>query len=180
MVLFLSCHGKNNLKDVQVVFANEVFDQEIIRNFKLYDTLEDIFISNVDTIFNYRAANNDSGKEKLPVDISYRFDYPVSNEDNSNQISLKTLPPFLFVSVDKIFKTLGPNKITAIDLTKNPLSMVIILKNKSDDKTYVETQHTLDWNWDYRNQHIPFTKDTVIAAHWIYYINCEKDPDLWW
>jgi hypothetical protein len=178
-IIFLpSCRGKNNVKDVQVIFNNEIFDKEIIKNFNLYDSLKNIFVLNIDTIFKYRDETKQNEKASVNT-LSYRFDYPLAYKNNDDEISFSTIPKFLFNRIDTIFKKLSADKIVAIDVIKNPLSVEIILKNKRDDKTYVETQHTLTWNWDYRNQHLPFTKDTLIAPHWIYYINCEKDQDLW-
>ena len=172
---FIACSQKTDKSNIRDVFKNESFDPAIIRDLNLYDSLKTIIVSNIDTIFNFR--NEKSRKNGSQHDEEwFNFNCEFGKGSSSDDVSLETLPAFIYPRVDGLIKKLGPDKIVNFDIQRNKIILNIILKSKYDEERDVETQHTLDWDWDHTADKDQFQKDTILTNQWIYYIQSYKRP----
>ena len=181
-VLCNSCnsHDANDQKNLQKIFNKESFDQDIINALPLYDSLKTIILRNKTSIIDYRDKISHFNKD-LKIDTSHISDTEpyffifLSGKGTSDQsISLNTLPKIILDSILPICNAIGPKYLMGFDIEKHSEFLRIDLKDVYYENTDIETHHTLQWNWDYRNQQIPFLKDTLLKSKWIYYINSEK------
>ena len=113
--MFLSSSkSDNSTKELEEAFRKEEFDQYVVNNFPLYDTLKNVFISNIDTIFNYRDSIN--GTQEL----SYNFIYPYPSMEHYNKVSSTTIPPFLLGRIEKLFQSIRSASLESVLVYKNP------------------------------------------------------------
>jgi hypothetical protein len=175
---FWTCSAQKTTKTVKQVFNQEQFDTAVISHLYLYDSLKNILVANIDTIFNYRKSKRKSEKKPIPVpteELFYNFIYIAGKGESSDKISLETLPAPIYSKVDNICHQLGSNGISGFDLQRNKIIVNILVKNNNDEETLAETQHTLTWNWDHRTDENELEKDSVLGNGWIYYIQ----TDVW-
>jgi len=176
-VAFLcACRAQKTTKSVKEVFNQEQFDTTVISHAFLYDSLKNILVVNIDTIFNYRNAKRASENKANPIPPEksfFNFIYIADKGESSDKISLETLPATIYSKVDNICRQLGSNKIAGFDLQRNELIVNITVKSNYDEETSAETQHTLTWNWDHRTDKSELAKDSVLGNGWIYYIQTE-------
>jgi hypothetical protein len=186
-LLIFSCNSQKagiieDRKEVKKVFDRENFDESIINALPYYDSLKNLILTNKDTIFKYRDVKtsghsyNEKGEDSASPVIweSYNFIYHTGRGESSDDISLSTIPATILDPIENICKYLGPLRLVGFDLDRHDSSFMIIVKNLYDEKADVETQHTMQWNWDYTNQKVEFLKDSILRAKWIYYITSEK------
>ena len=190
ILFILSCSSQkaesiDNRKEVKEVFDKECFDKSIINALPYYDSLKNIILINKDTILKYRDAKttghsyNEKGEDSAPViSGSYAFIYLTGRGESSDAIGLNTIPAIILDSIENICKYLSPSRIVGFGLDRYASYLTINVKNLYDEKTNVETQHTMQWNWDYTNQKVDFMKDSILGSKWIYYITSEKRPGM--
>jgi hypothetical protein len=173
-----TCSAQKTTKTVKQVFNQEQFDTAVISHLYLYDSLKNILLANIDTIFNYRKSKRTSENKPIPIpleELSYNFIYIAGKGESSDKISIETLPAPIYSKVDNICHQLGSNGIVGFDLQRNKIIVNIIVKNNDDEETLAETQHALTWNWDHRTDESELEKDSVLGNGWIYYIQ----TDVW-
>lgn len=171
-MLLLSCQSDNSTKELEEAFRKEEFDQYVLNNFSLYDSLKNVFIANIDTIFNYRDSINGTQES------SYNFIYPYPYMEHYNKVSSTTIPPFLFCRIEKLFQSIRSASLESVLVFKNPKAVLISIKSNTDKKANIITSHMLFWNLDFGNNNDPFIKDTVLAPGWIYRISSGIKPQL--
>lgn len=179
------------------LLTHSSYDKEIIRGLPLYDSLKEIIISNIDTIFKYRNSKHfvyygggkDSGKlvqeNSTFYDFYYDYGEPTAlsyGKDTGKQklideISLENMPAYIYPSVRKIFQELGRNKIKGFKLETDS-TMEIILKSSYDKKNNADVLHTLIWKRAMSEDSGPdvFTRDSILAPKWAYMIWVEERP----
>ena len=176
---FLSvCTANKTTKTIKEVFDHELFDTTVISNLPLYDSLKNILVTNIDTIFTYRNAKRASGhttSSVLPEEFFFNFIYIPKKGESSDKISLETLPASVYSKVENICHRLGSNGIAGFDLQRNKIIVNVTIKNNYDEETSAETLHTLTWNWDHRSDESELEKDSMLGNGWIYYIQ----TDIW-
>lgn len=170
--ILYACSSQKPSKTIKDVFNQEHFDSNVVGRLAVYDSLKNILVTNVDTIFGYRKVKRefDNNATAIPPDDVYNFIFIPGKGESSDKISLETLPPFIYSKVDSICRKLGEGRIAGFDLQRNKIIVNITIKNNYDEETSCETQHTLTWNWDHRVDEGELDKDTVLGNGWIYYI----------
>jgi len=173
--ILYACSSQKPSKTIKDVFNQEQFDSNVINHLSLYDSLKNILVANVDTIFGYRKVKrgSDNKATAIPPDDFHNFIFIPGKGESSDKISLETLPPFIYSKVDSICRKLGENRIAGFDLQRNKIIVNITIKNDYDEETSAETQHTLTWNWDHSVDKTELEKDTVLNNGWIYYVQTE-------
>jgi hypothetical protein len=173
----IACSEKTPSKTIQEVLDHEQFDTNIIRRLPLYDSLKNILIVNIDTIFNYRNAKTKviNGVDSIEIeDLSYGFIYMPDKGESSDKISLETLPPPIFLKIDSLCHQIGQNRIYAFNLERGIIRIEMKLKYISDEETNAETYHLLRWNFSQRADKNSLEKDTALGNGWIYDIYIEE------
>ncbi|HEY0752011.1 MAG TPA: hypothetical protein VGD26_12700, partial [Chitinophagaceae bacterium] len=169
------------------VFSQTQYDNNIINSLQLYDSLKNILVSNIDTIFNFRnsrnfvfhsGANGDTATIQEDED-SYQFYYDYgegtslsygtgpNDQKLINQVRLENMPAFLYPSVNAIFKKLGKNNIRGFRLWSDSTIEITAKAFRKDD---IEVGHTLTWKRKFVYYIDPenFYRDTLIAPKWTY------------
>jgi hypothetical protein len=183
-ILLASCGQVRDVKKLQLVFSQTDYDKDIIKSLPLYDSLKNIIISNIDTIFRFRNSRHfvfhgDTGKETQEDADSYQFYYnygeatSLSSDAGPNgqelvdAVSVENMPAFIYPSVDSVFKKLGKSKIRGFTLWTDS---TIAISIKTFGEGEVDVGHTLTWKRIFAKSSEPdlFYKDTVIAPKWTY------------
>jgi hypothetical protein len=175
IVVLNACRAPKTTKTVKEVFNHEQFDTSVIHRLYLYDSLKNILVANIDTIFNYRSAKafENTTNSIQAEETFFNFIYIPGKGGSSDKIGLETLPSILYSKVDNICRQLGSDRIVGFDLQRNKTIVNVTIKNNSDEETFAETQHSLTWNWDHRSDANELEKDSVLGKGWIYYIQTE-------
>lgn len=99
LVLFSCDHDRAK----KAVFQKTTFDQNVIGNLPLYDSLKNIMANNIDTIFKFKDSHNlvyhDDTKAATQEDADFyifNFTEPGQSEDGIDK-----MPAFLYPSVEK-------------------------------------------------------------------------------
>lgn len=186
-LLFVSCDEKRDVKKLRQVFSETKYDNDVIKNLPLYDSLKNIIISNIDTIFKFRNsrhfvfhsyANGDTATVQEDAD-SYQFYYNYgeatalsygtgpNDQKLIDEVSVENIPAFLYPSVDTIFKKLGKSKIRGFTLWTDSTIEISVKAFCKDD---IEVGHTLTWKRMFAKNTDPdnFYRDTLIAPKWTY------------
>src|SRR5437762_1734350 len=115
----VSCEHKRDVKTLRRLFNQTTYDPTVIQSLPLYDSLKNIIISNIDTIFKFRnnkhfVYHGDTGKETKENSDFYEFYYNYGQAtamshgtDSTNQklvddVSVENMPTYIYPSVDKI------------------------------------------------------------------------------
>ena len=131
-LMFVSCDQERDVKKIRQVFSETKYDEDIIKSLPLYDSLKNIIISNIDTIFKYRNSRNfvfhSNGKGTTTVQEdanSYQFYYnygeatALSYGTGANDqklidgVSVENMPAFIYPSIDNILGNLAKEKYVA-------------------------------------------------------------------
>jgi hypothetical protein len=190
-LLFVSCDQERDLKKLRKVFSETKYDDDIIKELKLYDSLKNIIISNIDTIFKFRNSKHfvyhgDTGKETQEDANFYQFYYNYgeatslsygtgpNDQKLIDAVSVENMPAFIYPSVDTIFRKLGKGKIRGFTLWTDS---TIEISVKAFQKDNIEVGHTLTWKRIVANNTDPdiFYRDTLIASKWTYGIWVDED-----
>ncbi len=196
-ILLVSCDRKRDLKKLRQVFSETKYDNEIINKLPLYDSLKNIIISNIDTIFKFRNsrhfvfhsyANGDTAtvqEDESFYEFYYNYgeatalSYGTGPNDQKliDAVSVENMPAFIYPAVDNIFKKLGKSKIRGFTLWTDS---TIEISVKAFRKENIEVGHTLTWKRITAKNTDPdiFYRDTLIAPKWTYGI--WVDEDLGW
>jgi hypothetical protein len=174
-----SCDNWHNQKALSDLYNKTTYDTTIIHHLALYDSLKDILIPNLDTIFKFRDARTpvyhgsgpDSGQTTYEHQDFYLFffKWDSSAETSEDYISLKTLPAFVYPAVKHSFEALGKDQIGGI-LIWTDSTIEIGVEGYLDENTQASVQHKLRWKRIMDNSDQPLIKDTVIAPGWTYEI----------
>jgi hypothetical protein len=188
-LLLSSCDHERDLKKLRKVFSQTTYDVDIVRSLPLYDSLKNIIISNIDTIFKFRNArhfvfhsysNGDTATVQEDADFydfyynygqSTALSYGTGPNDQKliDEVSVENMPTFIYPSVDSIFKNLGKNKIRGFTLWTDSAIRISV---KGFSKDGIDEGHTLTWNRVLAKNTDPelFYRDTMIAPKWTYAI----------
>lgn len=190
-LLFISCDHERDVKTLRKVFEQTYYDTAIIQSLPLYDSLKNIIVTNIDTIFKYRNSrhfvfhsysNGDTATIQEDENFySFYYNYggatalsygAVPNDEKLiDEVSVENMPGFIYPSVERIFKKLGKNKIYGFTLRKDT-TIEIAVKNFHQEKGNVDVLHTLTWKRISAVDNDPdnFYRDTIIAPQWTYQI----------
>ena len=183
-ILLVSCDHKRDIKKLRQVFNRANYENDIIKSLPLYDSLKNIIISNIDTIFKFRNSRHfvyhgDTGKETEEDADFYQFYYNYgeatslsygtgpNDQKLIDEVCVENMPAFIYPSVDTIFKKLGKNKIRGFTLWTDSTIEISIKGFSKDD---IDVGHTLTWKRIFAKNTDPdlFYKDTMIAPKWTY------------
>lgn len=186
-LLFTSCEHRRDVKRLRQVFRQTNYDNDIIKNLQLYDSLKDVIILNIDTIFKFRNSrhfvfhsysNGDTatvqeGENFYQFYYNYgeatAFSYGTGPNDQKliDEMSVENMPAFIYPSVDIIFKKLGKNRIRGFTLRTDSTIEISVKSFRKDD---IDVGHTLTWKRFFSKNTDPelFFKDTLIAPKWTY------------
>lgn len=196
-ILLVSCDQKRDLKKLRQVFSQTKYDDDIIKQLPLYDSLKNIIISNIDTIFKFRNsrhfvfhsyANGDTATVQEDENF-YQFYYNYgeatslsygtgpNDQKLIDAVSVENMPAFIYPSVDTIFKKLGKSKIRGFTLWTDSTIEISVKAFRYEN---IEVGHTLTWKRITAKNTDPdiFYRDTLIAPKWTYGI--WVDEDLGW
>ncbi|MBK8711578.1 MAG: hypothetical protein IPL97_06890 [Niastella sp.] len=190
-LLFISCDHERDVKTLRKVFGQTHYDTAIIQSLPLYDSLKNIIVTNIDTIFKYRNSrhfvfhsysNGDTAtiqEDENFFSFYYNYggatalSYGTGPNDQKliDEVSVENMPEFIYPSVERIFKKLGKNKIRGFTLQKDS-TIEIAAKNLHKEKENVDVGHTLTWKRISAVNNDPdnFYRDTIIAPNWTYQI----------
>ena len=184
-----SCTNWHNPKALSDLYNKTTYDTAIVYYLALYDSLKDILISNLDTIFKFRDARTpvyhgsgpDSGRATYEHHDFYMFffKWDSSAETSEGYISLKTLPAFVYPAVKRSFEALGKDRIGGIMICTDSASEIYLPKGFIDKNTKAPVQHTLRWKKIFDISGQPLIKDTIIAPGWNYEISVEEYEEKW-
>ena len=164
-ILSCTCTAQRATKTVKDIFNHELFDSGVISRLPLYDSLKNILVNNIDTIFNYLDSK---GRGDF-----YNFFFIPGKGESSDKIGLETLPAAIAPKIEAICRQLGEERILGFDLTRNQILVNVVVKYSYDNETSAETQHSLSWNWSFSNSE-ELRKDTTLGSGWTYHIYTEK------
>jgi len=191
----------NTAKHLKEMFDRNVYDTAVINKMYLYDSIKNIALRNIDTIFKYKDARNyisytdekgKTGKRNESSDY-YRFykNYNVGRgrsrfdvSDFKSQVDnddLENLPKYIFAQLDSLFGRIGPNNIEGFEL-RNDSSVEIMVRsfyNKEIESDGYDGFHTLSWksNFPQDDESDLLVKDTVIIPRWVYRILVQVHQD---
>ena len=186
-ILLASCNQERDLKKLRQVFDETKYDEDVIKNLPLYDSLKNIIIVHIDTIFKFRNsrnfvftsnANGDTAtvlKEANSYDFysdygqATALSYGTGPKDQKliDVVGLKNMPSFIYPSVEKLFKKIGKDKIQGFTLWTDSTIEISIRGFRKDQ---IEVGHTLTWQRIFPKSidSDNFYRDTVIATNWTY------------
>ncbi|RYZ49364.1 MAG: hypothetical protein EOP49_16440 [Sphingobacteriales bacterium] len=186
----ISCDHKRDTEKLRQVFAQTNYDDELLKGLPLYDSLKNIIMSNMDTIFKFRNSRHfvyhgDTGKETREDADHYMFfynygeaaslSYGTGPDDQKliDEVSVENMPAFIFPSVDSIFKKLGKDRIRGFTLWEDSTIEISI---KGYRKKEIDVSHELIWKRSYskNTDHDLFYKDTMITPRWTYLISVDE------
>jgi len=183
----ISCDHKRDVKKLKEVFNQTKYESDVINNLPLYDSLKNIIISNIDTIFKFRNSrhfvfhsytNGDTATIQEDANF-YRFYYNYrgasalsygtgpNDQKLIDEVSIENMPTFIYPSVDTIFKELGKNKIRGFTLWTDSTIEFYVKGFRKDD---IDVEHTLTWKRAFAKNSDPdfFSRDTIIGHNWTY------------
>jgi hypothetical protein len=185
---FASCEEKRDEVKLRQVFKETYFDQDIIQSLPLYDSLKNIIILNIDTIFKFRNSRHfvfySNGKDTATIQEnahSYDFFYNWRTGSNDQKlikdVNIENLPAFIYPSVDTIFKKLGKRKISGFSLSTDSTIEIFVKGIRLDN---IHVAHSLIWKRKFEKSNAPnnYSRDTLIAPKWTY--EFWVDQDMGW
>lgn len=186
MLTFLSC---NNKRELRQVYKQATYDSDIIGSLALYDSLKNILILNIDTIFKLRNRKNfvfhsyASGDTATVQENSdfYHFYYNydqltpynsgtgADGNNRTDEINEETIPATIYPIVSNLMKRLGNRRITDFQLYADSSIDISVKDIKREN---VEITHILIWKsvWAKNTDPDKFYRDTMIAPRWTYHI----------
>jgi hypothetical protein len=175
-----SCNFLDWNREVHKSYNKETFDPQIFKELKMFDTIKNLLVSNINEIYDQRNKGHHPNKTKqtntddiarqnpvLQIPI-YLYDKGI----NPDSIILGDLPPRISQKIDTILKIIGTDKIISFSMRKKHSNFAILLKDNYNEETDVEIKHTLVWHWSGLRYSVKFKKDTILADDWKYYILC--------
>ena len=175
----ISCEHKSLRK----LFNQSTYDQQVIESLPLYDSLKNIIVSNIDTIFKFRNSKHllyhgDTGKETQEDADFYIFNYSYDTHSKSIDELRENIPEFIYPSIDKLFKKLGQDKVRGFGLWPDSTIEIAIKSIYREDED-ANVSHTLVWKKTFsKDTDLDILyRDTIIAPEWTYQINVEKHSD---
>ena len=197
LLLLTSCDHQRDIKKLRQVFNQTAYDNDIISSLPLYDSLKNIIISNIDTIFKFRNsrhfvfhsyANGDTAtvqEDAYFYEFYYNYgestalSYGTGPNDQKliDEVSVENMPAFIYPSVDTIFRILGKSKIRGFTLWTDSAITISVKGLRKEDS---EVGHALTWKRIFAKNSDPdlFIKDTLIAPKWTYAIWVDE-PHGW-
>jgi hypothetical protein len=178
-VMLFSCSTRSNEKALHELLASADYNQTVKKQLSLYDTLKDIALSNIDTIFKFRNShnifideNNGNITKKQRDELYYNFFYKSTTNEIVDGNRDYALPNFISPKFVKIFEQLG-EKEGGFTLWRDS-TLEVGLEGLFDNKTGANIAHGLVWNKRYSYDTESLIKDTIIAPGWTYYISVER------
>ncbi|HET7003189.1 MAG TPA: hypothetical protein VFI33_17815 [Puia sp.] len=175
-----SCNNEHNPKALRDLYNKVTYDTTIINHIALYDSLKNILIHNLDTIFKFRDARtpvyHGSGPDSDRATYDHRDFYMFflkwdsSAEISDNYISLKTLPAYVYPAVKRSFEVLGKDRIGGFMIWDDGAIEIPLPKSFIDANTRATVRHLLRWKRTVDNSDWPLTRDSIIAPGWTYEI----------
>jgi hypothetical protein len=162
--VIFSCNTNNETEARKSFFNQIAFDTLIINNLPLYDSLKNIVLLNIDTIFKFRLQRDTLfNPDKCQ---SYSF---LNNRQVSEEFQLENMPESIYLSVKKIFDRLGDSKINGFTLYSDS-TIEISAKDIYKPEINLDAGHNLIWKRTYNYDSSDLIRDTIIAPQWTYQI----------
>ncbi|MEJ7828405.1 MAG: hypothetical protein WKF91_09425 [Segetibacter sp.] len=184
--VLLSCNTTKSSNSVENSFLSGSYDSNVIRNLDKYKLLRDLLVSNIDTIIKFRnvQAHNEFHNHSADIDklvgneTTYNFSVPFGKGQSADEISLKTLPSFIFPKVDSICKALGYSLIYGFRLERLDSSVTISIKTTYDEQSKATAYHQIQTDpiLSENNSLDYFVKDTMLAPRLHYHLTVGHDP----
>ena len=177
IVLVLS--SCNHEKAKQAVFQKTTFDGQVMENLPLYDSLRDVMVNHIDTIFKFRDSGHlvyhgDSKRTTQENADFYIFNF---TEPGQSQDGIDNMPAFLYPSVERICKKLGKDNIRGF-LVRRDSSLEISAKSIYKENIDATVNHQLFWKTKIGlSSDEMFIKDTTIGSKWTYLVSVDDHQD---
>ncbi len=185
-----SCEQKENNEPLKKLILETTFDTGVIQNLYLYDSLRNIIISHIDTIFKFKNernfVTNEKGSHIQEDAYEYRFNYypegvkrihgTVKEAREIDPFSLEKMPAYIYPSVESIFKKIGNNRINGFRIYLDS-SIVIDIRDDYNNEGQEYIRHILKWDRFYKNDTDVenLICDTLLAPKWVYSILIERN-----
>jgi hypothetical protein len=167
---FLAEHEPTE-KEFKKAIDNEVIDNRIIKNFGAYESIANVIIKNINAIT--KKAHEIEGGSMNYSCFTYYYN---TSAQNTN---IKDLPDFVYKRIDSLWKILGNNGISSIEICNDKLIIInAIMKKSSNNITVV---HELIWNikpFD-NNNRFSLLKDTLLSKECTYRIGVAQGYSGW-
>jgi hypothetical protein len=186
-VALASCNYEHDPKALRALYNREPYDTAVMDHLALYDSLKDVLVSNLDTIFKFRDARTpvyhgsgaDSGRVTYAHQPDYLFYY---NWDSTaklydNCIGEGTLPAFVLPTFERIFEALGRDRIQGFEVWHDSSIEIQLAKGYIDAHTKATVRKQLRWKIMIDQSDWPYIKDTVLAPGWTYEIAITEDDE---
>ena len=176
-----SCQERDRNQQLIEALHKESFDENVLQNLNSYDSIKNILIPNLDTIFNFNRQNTD-GKNAYQ-DLASMGDYSVSFKYNFQTHELidpkgyATLPQQIFKQLQPLVIRCNQN-LKSITLSADS-AVEIIVKGDYDQKSDIEIVHTLLWKKSYSPYTQIIRKDSLLSNNWTYYIDIDYRNVPW-
>jgi hypothetical protein len=179
-LLLVACSSKNNEQALRQLFDSTKFDTTIKRDLPFYDSIKELAIANIDTLFKFRNSRNiidyynENGKsiKQQRDEIMYSFFYSATTREFIDNSNSSVLPDFLVPKFRDAFERAG-GKIGDFTLW-NDSTVEFGISGFYDDKTNADVGHELVWKRDIWYEPQSLMKDTAIAPGWTYYIGVDE------
>ncbi|MES2851054.1 MAG: hypothetical protein V4685_18530 [Bacteroidota bacterium] len=184
IIFTFPCYGQRDKKSSENIFYQTMVDTNVVQNLYLYDSLRNIILSNIDTLFKFKNKTNfvfyADKKRSIQEDAySYRFNYypdgvkrphdTVEEARKNDPYSLDKMPAFIYPYIENIFKKIGNDKIKGFRISVDS-TIQIDIKHDYYPSELIYVDHFLTWGRFYENntELKYFTRDILLAPKWIY------------
>ena len=169
-IILISCKEVNDKRALETFFHQEEFDAQVMQNLNVYDSIKDLGVLYIETLFKFRDSLNVANGQS--TENMYDFYYqPMTKEFVDNDRNY-TVPVTLAPKFMRLFEQLA-HQNTGFTLL-NDSSFEIPVGGFYDQKTDFESGHKLVWKQKYQWNPDDLIKDTVIAPGWTYYISVDR------
>lgn len=164
---FLLLPGCKNSNDFKSDFENHKYDQTVIQNLPLYDTLRQLILTNYDSFH----------LSSIKTDFPYIYNFDTASQIsgyNNTDISEKIYPKTV-----ELFKTIGSNHIFGFTISKDS-TIEFLINNTHLSKYFLDVRERLYWfaNSNKINKTSFPIKDTLLSDNWQYQIWYDKRAEF--
>jgi hypothetical protein len=182
-----SCSHEHDQKALSDLFHRTAFDKGVIRALPLYDSLKNILVGHLDTLFAFRDSRTpvyhgsgpDSGRTTYERRDFYIFfqRWDSADESSEDEIGPNTVPDFIYPAVRQVFDALGRSRIKGFMIWTDSTVEIPLPVGLVDDYTKASVRHLLRWKRRVDISDDPLTRDSIVAPGWTYEISVFEHED---
>ena len=175
LVLFSCDHEKAK----QAVFQKTPFDLQVIANLPLYDSLKNIMVNNIDTIFKFKDSRHFVYHGDTKRTTQENADFYIFNftEPGRSEDGIDNMPAFLYPNVERIYRKLGKDNIFGFEFRRDS-SLEIGAKSIYKENINASVNHQLIWKTKIGlSSDDKYIKDTTIGFNWTYIVSIDDHQD---